>query len=67
MSKINPKSYRFHPEVDRLIDVLAAHELTNRTAVIETAIKEMAKSREKAIKANEEKPNGDGKGKSDGA
>jgi len=50
MSKINPKSYRFHAEVDRLIDVLAAHELTNRTAVIEMAIKEMAKSRKIKLK-----------------
>ena len=50
MPKINPKSYRFHPEIDKLIDTLAAHELTNRTAIIETAIKEMAKSRNITLK-----------------
>ncbi len=48
--KVNPKSYRFHPEVDKLIDALATHELTNRTAIIEMAIKEMAKSRKIKVK-----------------
>ena len=48
--KILPKSFRLHPAVDKMIDDLAAHELTTRTSVIETAVKEMAKSREKSMK-----------------
>ena len=43
--KNQPKSFRLHPEIDRLIDELATHELTTRTGIIETAIKEMAKDR----------------------
>ncbi len=60
--KLKPKTFRLHPEVDRLIDELASVELTTRTGVIESAIKEMAKSR----KLNREAVNGNTKGKNGG-
>ncbi len=58
--KISPKSFRLHPEIDKMLDALALSEMTTRTAVLETAIKELAKNRKVSINTlpkKEENPN----------
>lgn len=51
MKKNPPTTFRLNPHVEQLLELLAKHELTNRTNALETAIKEAATKRKIKIEA----------------